>query len=118
VSAIDAVWERQGVGGPQACSPDRTVKRSSSLGDDQCVSVLIAAQAFTWFGVSDAAAYVDVSPEQMLRAVENHELPVLMPFDARGERMLRSSDLDLWSLWALGRPTQAARDAELAAAAC
>ena len=66
-----------------------------------------AAQAFTWLGLSDAAAYVDVSPQQMLRAVETTSCRFLMPFDARRERMLRSSDLDLWSLWALGRPTHA-----------
>jgi hypothetical protein len=88
------------------------------VGDDHDVSLLIAAQAFTWLGVSDAAVYVDVPPEQMLHAVENHELPIFTKHpDAPGERMLRSSDLDLWSLWALGRPTPAAREAELAEAA-
>jgi hypothetical protein len=78
--------------------------------------MLVADRAFVWLGVSAAAVYLDVSSDQMLRAVENHELPVLMPpADAsHGERMLRSSDLDLWSLWALGRQTRAARRAEKA----
>jgi hypothetical protein len=75
---------------------------------------LISSRAITWLALPAAAAYVDVTLAEMRRAVENHQFPVLT--DASGETMLRSTDLDLWSLWALGRPTAAARAVELAGA--
>jgi hypothetical protein len=76
------------------------------------MTLLLASRAITWFDLRAAATYVDVTPAELRRAVENHQFPVLT--DARGETMLRSTDLDLWSLWALGRPTAAARAVELA----
>jgi hypothetical protein len=76
------------------------------------MTLLVASRVFTWLDLPAAAAYVDVTPAELRRAVEGHQLPLLT--DARGETMLRSTDLDLWSLWALGRPTPSARDAELA----
>jgi len=78
------------------------------------MSLLAAARVFTWMGLDAAAAYVGVSEEQMSLAVERRELPAVTTHPlAPGEWMLRSTDLDLWSLWALGRSTPAAGLAEI-----
>jgi hypothetical protein len=43
-------------------------------------------------------------------ALADHELPSLTPDPQRpASRMIRSRDLDLWALWALGRPATGAR---------
>jgi hypothetical protein len=64
----------------------------------------------TWLDLHAAAAYVGVPFTVIAAALADHELPSLTPDPQRpGERMIRSRDLDLWALWALGRPATGAR---------
>ena len=64
----------------------------------------------TWLDVHEAAAYVDVPFTVIAAALADHELPALSPDPQRpATRMIRSRDLDLWALWALGRPATGAR---------
>jgi hypothetical protein len=66
------------------------------------MALLITDRPFTLMDLPAAAGYADVPVAEIHRAVEHHEFPVLA--DVHGAAMLRSTDLDLWCLWALGRP--------------
>jgi hypothetical protein len=66
-----------------------------------------------WMDPSAAATYVEVTPREIDRAIQERELPAVTTLPEReGVRMVRSIDLDVWSLWALGRQTPTAREAE------
>jgi hypothetical protein len=75
--------------------------------------LLSADRGITWVDPSAAATYVEVAPREIDRAIQERELPAVTTRPEReGVRMVRSVDLDLWSLWALGRQTRTAREAE------
>jgi hypothetical protein len=64
----------------------------------------------TWLDVHAAAAYAGVPFTVIAAALADHELPALTPDPQRpAARMIRARDLDLWALWALGRPASGAR---------
>jgi hypothetical protein len=64
----------------------------------------------TWLDVHEAAAYAGVPFTVIAAALADHELPALTPDPERpATRMIRVRDLDLWALWALGRPASGAR---------
>jgi hypothetical protein len=66
----------------------------------------------TWLDVHAASAYADVPFTVIAAALADHELPALTPDPHRpGHRMIRARDLDLWALWALGRPAHRPRAA-------
>jgi hypothetical protein len=63
----------------------------------------------TWLDVHAAAAYAGVPFTVIAAALADHELPALSPDPhLPASRMIRTRDIDLWSLWALGRPARGA----------
>jgi hypothetical protein len=77
------------------------------------MNLLSPGRHVLWLDPSAAATYVEVSPREIDRAIQERELPAVTTLpDREGVLMVRSVDLDVWSLWALGRQTRAARDAE------
>jgi hypothetical protein len=67
-----------------------------------------AARLVTWMDPHQAAAYTEVPVVQIVRAIRDHQLPATTArVDRPGVWMMRSSDLDLWTRWALGRATAA-----------
>jgi hypothetical protein len=79
------------------------------------MTLLSPGRHVVWMDPSAAATYVEVAPREIDRAIQERELPAVTTLPEReGVAMVRSVDLDVWSLWALGRQTRAARDAEQA----
>jgi len=77
------------------------------------MTLLSPGRHIIWMDPSAAATYVEVTPREIDRAIQERELPAVTTLPEReGVRMVRSVDLDVWSLWALGRQTSAAREAE------
>ena len=62
----------------------------------------------TWLDVHAAAAYAGV-PFTVIAAALDDRAPGADPDPERpATRMIRARDLDLWALWALGRPASGA----------
>jgi hypothetical protein len=77
------------------------------------MTLLHPGRQIIWMDASAAATYVEVAPTEIDRAIHERELPAVTTLpDREGVRMVRSVDLDVWSLWALGRQTRNARDTE------
>jgi hypothetical protein len=77
------------------------------------MNLLSPGRIIVWLDPSAAATYVEVTPREIDRAIQEQELPAVTTLpDREGVAMVRSVDLDVWSLWALGRQTSAAREAE------
>jgi len=77
------------------------------------MTLLHPGRHIIWMDPSAAATYVEVAPREIDRAIQEQELPAVTTLPEReGVPMVRSVDLDVWSLWALGRQTPTARDAE------
>jgi hypothetical protein len=82
------------------------------------MSLLHPGRNIIWMDPSAAATYVEVTPTEIDRAIQQRELPAVTTLPEReGVRMVRSVDLDVWSLWALGRQTSTARETERSGAA-
>jgi hypothetical protein len=77
------------------------------------MTLLHPGRQIIWMDPSAAASYAEVTPTEIDRAIHERELPAVTTLPEReGVLMVRSVDLDVWSLWALGRQTRTARDTE------